>query len=539
MKKRALISVSDKVHLLPFCKQLLTFDFEIISTGGTKKYLEENQMPVIGISDITHFPEILDGRVKTLHPHIHAALLCNRDIPEHVATLASLHIEWIDLLVVNLYPFQATIQKPNVQFEDAIEQIDIGGPAMLRSAAKNFKHLTVIVNPEDYDVVIEDRKKNGEFSLSLKQLLATKVFLHTAQYDSIIANYLKEQTENALQQNPLFSNRPEDIERVKQSLTTPLVLSYSKKSDLRYGENPHQQASLFMGNASSPYSVVSAKQLHGKELSYNNIQDANAALQIASEFHGDIVCVGIKHANPCGVGVGKTVLEAWMKMFYSDTISIFGGIVACNQSIDETLANAMKDVFLEVILAPDFSPAALTILQEKKNLRILQVNMTTTAGIDHKQIVSLNGGLLMQDADKGMLDQCTLECVTKKQPTPQQIDDLKFAWKVVKHVKSNAIVVAQNSQTLGVGAGQMNRIGSAKIALEQAKNNTQIQYDKQGLVLASDAFFPFDDVVQMAKDYHVSAIIQPGGSIKDAASIKACDDHQIAMLFTGMRHFKH
>lgn len=510
--KRALISVSDKTNLLEFVKELIACDFEIISTGGTKAMLEKEGLKVIGISEITGFPEIMDGRVKTLHPKVHGGLLSIRDNHKHTQEMNANGIEYIDMVVVNLYPFKQTIEKEGVEFSEAIENIDIGGPSMLRSAAKNHKFVTVVCDSNDYANVIQEIKENNDTCLETRSHLAAKVFRHTAAYDAMIAEYL---TRTVGETNP-------------ESIT----LTFEKKQDLRYGENPHQSATFYAGKKQG-YSMAWASQLHGKELSYNNIQDADATLNIVKEFQEPVV-VAVKHKNPCGVGVGKNVLEAWQNCYEADKVSIFGGIVATNQIINEETAEEMKSVFLEIILAPGFTEKALEILTTKKNIRLMTYDLSLK-NEDPFMFISVNGGLLIQNIDKHSNDQYEIRCVTEKQPTASEMADLLFAMKVCKHVKSNAITLAKDRKTVGIGAGQMNRVGAALIALEQAKNAG----NSEGLVLASDAFFPFDDVVRLVNQYGVKAIIQPGGSVRDEDSIKACNELGISMLFTGVRHFKH
>ncbi len=513
MKKRALISVSDKTGIVEFAKVLESNGYEIISTGGTKKTLLDSGVKVIGISEVTGFPEILDGRVKTLHPNVHGALLSVRDNENHLKQLSENSIGFIDMVVVNLYPFKETISKPNVLFADAIENIDIGGPSMLRSAAKNHKYVTVVCDPKDYSKIEEELKQNnGETLVKTREKLAAKVFRHTASYDSAIAEYL---TQEVGEENP-------------ESLT----LSYDLKSILRYGENPHQKAS-FYSRTYEAYSLAYAKQLQGKEMSYNNIQDGNAALQLMKEFEKPVV-VALKHMNPCGVGIGSDVNEAWDNAYSADPVSIFGGIIATNEEVTKEVAIKMSEIFLEIIIAPKFSDEALKIFENKKNLRLLVIDKGSNLNVE-KQVVSVAGGILYQDIDNGKTSEDELKVVTKRKPSKDELSSLDFSWKVVKHVKSNAIVVCCGNKTVGIGAGQMNRVGAAKIALEWAKSHG---YTKD-LVLASDAFFPFDDVVKLANEYGVTSIIQPGGSIKDEASIKACDDLDMTMIFTGMRHFKH
>ncbi len=509
--KRALVSVSNKEGIVPFVKGLIEKGVEVISTGGTKTTLEENGINVIGISEITGFPEIMDGRVKTLHPNIHGGLLAVRDNEEHMNTLAEHNITPIDLVVVNLYPFQQTISKPNVEFADAIENIDIGGPSMLRSAAKNHQSVTVIVDPADYDTVLAELTENGEVTAETKRRLGAKVFRHTAAYDAVIAEYLT---------NIVGEESPES-----------LTVTFEKKQDLRYGENPHQKAAFYKKPLGSVFSIAAATQLHGKELSYNNINDANAALQIVKEFK-EPAAVAVKHMNPCGVGAGKSIKEAFDKAYEADPTSIFGGIVALNGEVDADTASKLHEIFLEIVIAPSYSEKALEILTAKKNIRLLTIDFTTPAKVE-KGLTSVQGGLLVQDEDTYSLEDATISVPTKREPTEKEWEDLKLAWSVVKHVKSNAIVLAKDGMTIGVGAGQMNRVGAANIALTQAREKAN------GSALASDAFFPMDDTVEAAAKAGVTAIIQPGGSIRDEDSIKKADEYGIAMVFTGVRHFKH
>ena len=509
--KRALVSVSDKTGIIPFAQALTELGIEIISTGGTKKAFEEAGIPVTGISEVTKFPEILDGRVKTLHPNIHGGLLAVRGKEEHRKQLAEHQIQPIDLVVVNLYPFQETIANPDSTFADAIENIDIGGPSMLRSAAKNHQYVTVVVDPADYEPVLAELKEKGETTEQLRRQLAAKVFRHTAAYDAVIADYLTKQTG----------------ERFPEKLT----FTFQKKLDLRYGENPHQQAAFYAKLLTGSDSLAAAKQWHGKALSYNNIQDANAALAIVREFT-DPAVVAVKHMNPCGVGTGETILSAYRKAYEADPVSIFGGIVACNREIDAETAMNMKEIFLEIILAPSFSDEALHILKEKKNLRLLTLDVATHHPNDI-QLTSVSGGLLVQTTDTFTLDDADMSIPTERKPTDEEWEALKLAWKVVKHVKSNAIVLAKKDRTVGIGAGQMNRVGSANIAIEQAGE------EASGAVMGSDAFFPMPDTVEAAGKAGVRAIIQPGGSIRDQESIDKANEYGIAMVFTGIRHFKH
>ena len=515
---KALISVSDKTGVVEFAKGLVALGWEILSTSGTMKLLKESGVPVTSVSDVTGFPEICDGRVKTLHPKIHGALLARRDIPEHMKELKDNDIETIDLVCVNLYPFRETIAKPNVTMEDAVEHIDIGGPSMLRSSAKNWESVTVVCNPADYETVLSEIKAGGNTTRETRLQLSAKAYTHTAEYDMAISTYM----------------------RAQAGLPEKLFLEYDLKQELRYGENPHQEAKFFASTVKEPFSLATAEQLNGKELSYNNIQDANATLNIAREFD-EPFCVGVKHMNPCGSATGKTIAEAWKKAYEADKTSIFGGIVAANREIDLETAQMLKPIFLEIVMAPSFAPDALELLCTKKNLRVLKVDMTKDNTV-RKQYVSMNGGMLVQDRDINTKPVAADQCVTELKPTAEQLADMEFAWKIVKHVKSNAIVVAKGGMTYGVGAGQMNRIGSAEIALKQAQNTLKEEGKdimNEGLVLASDGFFPFNDCVALAAEYGIKAIVQPGGSIRDEDSIKLADEKGITMLFTGERHFKH
>ena len=508
---RALISVSDKSGVVEFAQRLRSAGWEIIATGGTMKLLREKGVEVINISDVTGFPEICDGRVKTLHPKVHGGLLARRDNPSHLQALKENGIEFIDMVCVNLYPFRQTIAKPDVTMEDAIENIDIGGPSMLRSAAKNYRDVTVVCDPADYETVIGQIEASGNTDVETRLKLSAKAFTHTALYDSCIASYLRE----------------------KAGLNEKLFLDFDLVQSLRYGENPHQQAKFYRSSDAGAYSLATAKQLNGKELSYNNIQDANAALCIVREFD-EPFCVGLKHMNPCGAAVGTDVKDAWTKAYEADKVSIFGGIVAVNRELTREAAELMKPIFLEIIMAPSFSEGALEVLTTKKNLRLLQVDMSRDDR-KLKQYVSVTGGLLVQELDRQTAEVVADKCVTDVKPTAGQLADMNFGWRIVKHVKSNAIVVVKDGRTLGVGAGQMNRVGSAEIALKETK---AAGFDKD-LVLASDGFFPFDDTVAMAAEYGVTAIVQPGGSIRDEDSIKKANENGITMVFTGERHFKH
>ena len=515
---RALFSVSDKTGVVEFARELQSLGWEIIATGGTMKLLQEAGLKIINISEVTGFPEICDGRVKTLHPKVHGGLLGRRDLQSHIDQLKENGIEFIDMVCVNLYPFKQTIAKPDVTMEDAIENIDIGGPSMLRSAAKNWSAVTVVCNPDNYPLVINEIKENGNTTKETRLRLSAEAYTHTAEYDIMIATYM----------------------RKAAGLNEKLFLEYDLKQSLRYGENPHQSAKFYASAERVPYSLATAEQLNGKELSYNNIQDANAALNIVREFDAPF-CVGLKHMNPCGAAIGTDVVDAWKRAYEADKVSIFGGIVATNREINEEAAQLMKPIFREIIMAPSFTPEALEVLRTKKNLRLLKVDMSKSDKTQ-MQYVSMNGGLLAQEQD---LVTKTVEegmCVTVARPTKEQLIDLDFAWRIVKHVKSNAIVVVKDGATLGVGAGQMNRVGSAHIALEQAaaalkESGKDIQ--KEGVVLGSDGFFPFDDTVSLAAGFGVKAIVQPGGSVRDEDSVKKADECGITMLMTGMRHFKH
>jgi len=506
--KRALISVSNKEGIVEFAKELVALGYEILSTGGTKKLLQENDVPVTGVDEVTKFPEILDGRVKTLNPMIHGGLLGKFDDPSHQAQMKEHGIEPIEIVCVNLYPFVETISKPDVTYEEAIENIDIGGPTMLRAAAKNHKYVTVIVDSNDYQTVLDELKANGATSFETRKKLAAKVFRHTASYDAYISNYLTE-------------------EQFPETLT----LTYELKQTLRYGENPHQKAAFYKKRLGSDFSLAYATQLHGKELSYNNIQDGNAALQIVKEFK-EPAAVAVKHMNPCGVGVGSTIEEAFDKAYEADPVSIFGGIVALNREVDAATAEKLSKIFLEIIIAPSFTEEALEILTKKKNIRLLTIDFSQQKK-DPFKVVSVEGGLLVQDDDTYGFEDADIKVVTDREPTEEEWEALKLGWKVVKHVKSNAIVVNNKEMTLGIGAGQMNRVGAARIALEQAGEKAK------GAVLASDAFFPMPDTVEEAIKAGITAIIQPGGSIRDQDSIDAANKAGIAMVFTGVRHFKH
>ena len=511
MSKRALVSVSDKTGLVPFVEGLVSLGWEIVATGGTQKLLEDSGVKTIGISEVTGFPEILDGRVKTLHPKVHGGLLARRDIPSHMQTLSEQGITPIDLVCVNLYPFRQTIAKEGVTMEDAIENIDIGGPSMLRSSAKNWKDVTVVCDPADYETVLSELRASGSTSASTRLKLSAKAYTHTAEYDICIARYMREQA----------------------GLTEKLFLEYELKQSLRYGENPHQSAKFYAGAEKCSYALPFAEQIQGKELSYNNIQDANAALCVLRDFN-EPFCVALKHMNPCGAATGATIEEAWQAAYEADKVSIYGGIVAVNRELTAEVAAGMKPIFLEIVIAPSFSPEALEILSSKKNLRVLKVDMTPDTN-PQMQYISVCGGMLAQQLDTCTESLTPQMCVTKAKPTEAQMRDLDFGWRIVKHIKSNAIAVVRDGHTIGVGAGQTNRVGSAEIALKQAREAGYTD----GLVLASDGFLPFDDTVSLAAQYGVSAIVQPGGSIRDNDAVAKADECGITMLMTGVRHFKH
>ncbi|MBD7986123.1 bifunctional phosphoribosylaminoimidazolecarboxamide formyltransferase/IMP cyclohydrolase [Sporosarcina sp. Sa2YVA2] len=511
MKKRALLSVSDKKGILAFAQALVALDYEILSTGGTMKHLKENGVAVTAVDEITGFPEIMEGRVKTLNPLIHGGLLAKQDDPSHQAQMTEHGIQPIHIVCVNLYPFKETISKPDVTTEDAIENIDIGGPAMLRASAKNHAYVTVIVDATDYEQVLVELKSDGQTTLETRRRLAAKVFRHTAAYDALIASYLTDLTAEEF---------PEQV-----------TYTYELKQPLRYGENPHQKAAFYSRPLGSDFSIAYAEQLHGKELSYNNIQDANAAIQIVKEFQQP-AAVAVKHMNPCGVGTGETIAEAFNKAYEADSMSIFGGIVALNREVDTATAEKLSEIFLEIIIAPLFSEEALALLTKKKNIRLLTIPFTQHKK-DNWNTVSVEGGLLMQEPDAFGFEDADIKVATDREPTEEEWEALKLGWAVVKHVKSNAIVVTDSHMTLGVGAGQMNRVGAAGIALTQAGERAK------GAALASDAFFPMDDTVEAAAQAGITAIIQPGGSVKDEDSIKKANENGITMVFTGVRHFKH
>ena len=516
---RALISVSDKTGIVEFAKELALLEVEIISTGGTYNKLKEAGIKAIEVSELTGFPECLDGRVKTLHPVVHAGLLARRDDPSHMKQLEDLKIDPIDMVVVNLYPFKATVLKEGVTREDAVENIDIGGPTMLRAAAKNYQDVSVLVDPEDYEKVLSELRDNKKVSVETNFYLMQKVFEHTSSYDTLIADYLKG-------------------ERNDRDLPETLTMTYEKIQDMRYGENPHQKAAFYREIGIKKGSITDAVQLNGKELSFNNINDTNGALELLKEFEEPTV-VACKHGNPCGVGSGDNILDAWKKAFEADKVSIFGGIVVLNQEVTLALAEEMKQIFLEVIVAPSYEKEALELLQEKKNVRVLKLKDIEVAQDERSyDLKKINGGLIVQTIDSKLLDEAELKPVTKRTPSDKEMEDLRFAWKVVKYVKSNGIALAKDKQSIGIGPGQVNRIWATNQAIDHGRELIGEDAPK-GAVLASDAFFPFPDCVEAAHQAGITAIIQPGGSIRDEDSIKKCDEYGIAMVFTGMRHFRH
>ena len=514
--KKALISVSDKTGVVLFAQELKAMGWEIISTGGTARALREAGLAVKDISEITGFPEILDGRLKTLHPLVHGGILGRRSVEEHVKQMQEHSIGTIDLVAVNLYPFAEVVAKEGVSLEEAVENIDIGGPTMVRAAAKNYQDVIVVVEPSNYSVVIEELRNKVDLSPNTRYRLAVEAFAHTAYYDSIIANYLRSKLDN----------------EQDQRFPTYLSLPYRRSQELRYGENPHQKAAFYQEPFPGPETIAGARQLQGKEMSFNNINDLHAAWELVKEFQGPTV-VAVKHANPCGVGSSDTLYDAYQKAYDADPVSIFGGIVALNRDVDEETARKMSDIFLEVIAAPSFTPAALDVLSKKQNIRLLTIPLLSDypeKGMDLKKV---SGGLLLQEDSVEQYNPETWRAATSRRPTDQEVKDLIFALKTVRHVNSNAIVVAKREQTLGIGAGQMSRVGAVKIALAQAGQ------EARGSVMASDAFFPFKDGVELAAQSGITAVIQPGGSNRDEEVIDACEQYHIAMVFTGKRYFKH
>ncbi|HWI51219.1 MAG TPA: bifunctional phosphoribosylaminoimidazolecarboxamide formyltransferase/IMP cyclohydrolase [Symbiobacteriaceae bacterium] len=525
--KRALISVYDKNGIVDFARELHALGVELISTGGTFRALQEAGLPVLEVAQVAGFPEILDGRVKTLQPQIHAGILAIRSNPEHMAQLKEHNVTPIDMVVVNLYPFRETVANPEVSLEDAVEKIDIGGPSMVRGAAKNWQDVAVLVNPERYGQVLAELRTSGDVALTTKFELMVEAFQHTSAYDTAIAAWL--------------AGRGREIVAARQGGQAPppqtafpqnVSLNLTKIQDLRYGENPHQRAAFYADGSQGGTTVGGAKQLHGKELSFNNINDAHAALELVKEFDQP-AAVAVKHANPCGVAVAPTIAEAYRKCYEADTVSIFGGIIALNRPCDEETAKEISRIFVEIVLAPSFEPGALKVLTKKKDIRLLEVGELVRRAPEGFDVKRVAGGFLLQNWDAATETPALWKTVTAAGVSAEMLDDLAFAWKVCKHVKSNAIVVAKGGQTLGVGAGQMNRIDAARHALRQAGEQVK------GAVLASDAFFPFPDVVEAAGAAGIAAMAQPGGSIRDQESIDKANELGIAMLFTGIRHFRH
>ncbi len=527
---RALISVSDKTGIVELAQALHSLGVSLISTGGTAKLLAEQGLPVTEVAEVTAFPEMLDGRVKTLHPKVHGGLLARRDVPEHMAALKTHGIDTIDLLIVNLYPFEATVAQPGCTLDDAIENIDIGGPAMVRSAAKNWKDVAVLTDASQYAGVIDELKTSGKVSDATRFALSVAAFNRISNYDGAISDYLSSITFDAAAAVPTRSEYPAQANG-----------RFVKLQDLRYGENPHQTAAFYRDLHPAPGSLVTAKQLQGKELSYNNIADADAAWECVKSF--DVpACVIVKHANPCGVAVGKDASEAYSKAFQTDPTSAFGGIIALNRVLDGAGALAISKQFVEVLMAPGYTPEALEVFKAKANVRVLEIALPTggpTAwdkGLNLTDIKRVGSGLLMQSADNHVLTRADLKVVTKLQPTEQQLDDLMFAWTVAKFVKSNAIVFCKDGMTMGVGAGQMSRLDSARIASIKAGH---AQLSLQGTAVASDAFFPFRDGLDVVVNAGASCVIQPGGSMRDQEVIDAADERGVVMVTTGVRHFRH
>lgn len=509
MAKRALISLSDKRGLEEFARGLNDLGYQIISTGGTAKALEGWGIPVTPVSDVTGFPEIMEGRVKTLHPKVHGGILARR-VPEHLQQAAEQGIELIDLVVVNLYPFRETVSRPGVTLDEAVENIDIGGPSLVRGAAKNHAYVAVVVNPDRYSMVLQQLRDKGEVDQATRFELAVEAFAHTAAYDAAIAQYL----------SSVGSGSP---------FPPVMTLVGEKLQELRYGENPHQKAAFYRETGSTG-GLANARQLQGKEISFNNLMDSQAAYGLVQELPGPAAVI-VKHNNPCGVALAATQAEAYRKAFAADSTSAFGGVVAFNTPVEEETAQEMAKIFLEVILAPGFTPEALEALKSKENLRLIEIPGADVARL--WDVKAVGGGFLVQEADRAPAAAPEWKVVSQRQPTAAEMEELAFAWQVVKYVKSNAILITKDKVTLGVGAGQMNRVGAAKIAAEQAGDAAR------GAVMASDAFFPFPDTVEVARQAGITAIIQPGGSIRDNESIAAADQAGIALIFTGLRHFKH
>lgn len=509
--KRALISVFDKDGIVGFASELEKLGWEIISTGGTSETLRNAGIKVLDVSEVTKFPEILDGRVKTLNPFIHGGLLYKRGDASHEKTIEDLEIYPIDMVVNNLYPFEETVKKPGIKEEAIIENIDIGGPSMLRAGAKNYEDVTVIIDPDDYELVLEELKGSGETSLKTRRYLARKVFNYTSYYDTLISNYF---------------NQVEGVQ-----FPDKLTLAYKSKRDLRYGENPHQKASFYTEAGKIEGTIAGAIQIHGKELSFNNINDSNGALESLKEFKEPTI-VAVKHANPCGIGSGEDLLEAYEKAYESDKISIFGGIIAANREVNEKVAMRIDELFIEVVIAPDFTEKALQILTKKKNIRLLKINNILEKKYLELDLKKVLGGILIQERDSKLWNE-ELTVVTKRKPTEEEMENLLFAWKACKNMKSNCVVIARDKATIGIGLGEVNRIWAVENAIERGGEKIE------GSALASDGFFPFKDSIESLAKAKISAIIQPGGSLKDLEVIEEADKHGIAMIFTGMRHFKH
>ena len=509
--KRALISVYDKEGIVDFALSLRDLGWEIISTGGTSRTLKEAGIDVLEVEDITNFPEILDGRVKTLNPYIHGGLLYKRDNEEHVKTLEKLNINAIDMVVNNLYPFEETVQKPNITQEEIIENIDIGGPSMIRAAAKNYKFVATIVDPKDYDRIIKELKESQGLSLATKQYLAAKVFNYTAYYDALIANYFNEL------ENIDFPER--------------LTLTFKKEQSLRYGENPHQRAAFYKEIEKVSGTLSNGIKLHGKELSFNNINDSNGALKVLKEFDRPTI-VAVKHSNPCGIGSGDTIEEAYTKAYECDKVSIFGGIIASNREINKEVAEMINSIFIEVVLAPSFTDEALDILTQKKNIRLIKIEDIENKEYNEFDMKKVLGGMLIQERDTKLLLE-DMDIITNRVPTEKEMKDLLFAWKAAKNINSNGVVIAKDEATIGIGLGEVNRVWAVANAIERAGDKVV------GSVLASDGFFPFKDSIEILAKAGIKAIIQPGGSIRDQEVIDEANKNNMAMIFTGIRHFKH
>src|SRR4051794_24976983 len=510
--RRALLSVSDKRGIVEFAQGLADLGVELVSTGGTASSLEEAGLKVRAIDDFTGFPEIMDGRVKTLHPRLYAGLLAVRDNPEHMDAAAEHDIEFVDLVCVNLYPFERTAARRGVDDAEVIENIDIGGPTMIRAAAKNHAFTAVVVSPEAYDAVLEElRAADGLLSMATRESLAAEAYALTARYDTAIARW--------------FAEKAEDFPPL-------LVRAFEKVVDLPYGENPHQRAAFYSQVGTRMHVLSMVRQHHGKQLSYNNLLDLDAARGLASDFEVP-ACAIVKHNNPCGAALGRTPLEAYQRAFATDPMSAFGGVIALNRPVDRALAEALSEQFVEVLFAPGYDDDALELLTQKPNVRILQNDERRLPGVAEPELKQVTGGLLVQDRDSGGQERASMEVVTKRSPTEQEWSDMLFAWRVSKHVRSNAIVLAKDLATAGIGAGQMSRVDSVRLAIEKA------QGDLAGAVLASDAFFPFDDGPRMAIEAGITAIIQPGGSVRDDLTVAAADEHDVAMVVTGRRHFRH